>query len=58
MMKKEGATLRLIVADGIAVKRGTKYILKNINWNIEQGDRWILFGLNGCGKTKIGRAHV
>lgn len=53
MIKKEGATLRLIVADGIAVKRGTKYILKNINWNIEQGDRWILFGLNGCGKTTL-----
>lgn len=32
---------------------GNKYILKNINWEIKQREHWLLFGLNGCGKTTL-----
>lgn len=30
-----------------------KRILNNINWDIQDGDCWILFGRNGAGKTKL-----
>lgn len=45
--------MSLIKAESITVKKGSKYILKDINWNIESGENWVLFGLNGCGKTTL-----
>ena len=45
--------LVLIEANSVDLKKGTKNILKNINWKIESGDRWILFGTNGSGKTTL-----
>ena len=34
-------------------KSGNRYLLKNIDWQIQRGENWILFGLNGCGKTTL-----
>lgn len=28
-------------------------ILENINWQVENGEHWIILGLNGCGKTTL-----
>lgn len=39
--------------DNVSLKREGKSILSNINWNIEKGEHWILFGLNGSGKTSL-----
>lgn len=35
------------------VKRGAKFVLKDVNWIVEPGDRWVLFGSNGSGKTTL-----
>ncbi len=43
----------LMQAKNITVKKGSKYILQDINWTIENGENWVLFGLNGCGKTTL-----
>lgn len=32
---------------------GGKKILSDISWNIEEQSRWVLFGRNGSGKTKL-----
>ncbi len=32
---------------------GNKYLLKNINWTVQQNENWLVFGLNGCGKTTL-----
>lgn len=45
--------MNVIEAKELAVQAGSKYILSGINWTIEEGDRWFLFGLNGCGKTTL-----
>jgi iron complex transport system ATP-binding protein len=37
----------------VSVRRDGKWILQNINWEIERGEHWVLFGLNGAGKTAI-----
>jgi iron complex transport system ATP-binding protein len=31
----------------------SRRILNNINWHVEDGDCWVLFGRNGSGKTKL-----
>lgn len=35
------------------MKSGAKYILKDVNWTVNRGERWILFGSNGSGKTTL-----
>ena len=40
-------------AENLGLKKGSKYILKNIDWDIHAGENWVLFGLNGCGKTTL-----
>jgi len=35
------------------LKRGGRSILKDINWRVRPGERWILAGANGSGKTQL-----
>lgn len=32
---------------------GAKDILNRINWEVRTGERWVVFGANGCGKTTL-----
>ena len=32
---------------------GSKYLLNNINWKVQRGEQWVVFGRNGCGKTTL-----
>ena len=45
--------MSLMKAENLGLKKGSKYILKNIDWDIHAGENWVLFGLNGCGKTTL-----
>ena len=45
--------MALFKTENLGLKKGSKYILKDINWEIQSGDNWVLFGLNGCGKTTL-----
>src|SRR5665213_1460716 len=38
---------------GIWLKRADRSILRDINWRIRPGQRWILAGANGAGKTQL-----
>lgn len=37
----------------VSLKRDGSWILKNIDWEIKKGEHWVLFGLNGSGKTSL-----
>lgn len=43
----------IIEASHLSVKIGHRYILKDINWSVKKGERWVVFGMNGCGKTTL-----
>ena len=43
----------MIKAEHISIKRGIHKVVDDISWNIQDGEHWILFGLNGCGKTTL-----
>ena len=45
--------MKLLETKNLALKAGSKYIFQDINWQIEKGENWVLFGLNGCGKTTL-----
>ena len=43
----------IINVNRLNYKVGKKYLLRDINWKIKRGENWIVFGLNGCGKTTL-----
>ena len=43
----------LIDAKHLCCKSGKRYLLNNIDWTVNKGEHWAVFGLNGCGKTTL-----
>jgi molybdate transport system ATP-binding protein len=45
---------RLAVAlRSVCVRRGAKWVLRDITWRLRAGERWALLGENGAGKTQL-----
>ncbi|WP_375489126.1 ABC transporter ATP-binding protein [uncultured Jatrophihabitans sp.] len=38
---------------GVGVRRGTKALLTDIDWTVEEDERWAVLGPNGAGKTTL-----
>ena len=38
---------------GISVRRGDRVILGPLNWQVLEGERWVILGPNGAGKTTL-----
>ncbi len=43
----------VIEMKSVAVQYGDKLILDNINWEVKNGERWLLTGANGAGKSTL-----
>lgn len=43
----------LIQAKNLCCRSGQRYLLYNLNWQVEEGEHWLIFGLNGSGKTTL-----
>jgi molybdate transport system ATP-binding protein len=37
----------------VSVRRGDKWVLRDISWRLSPGERWALIGDNGAGKTQL-----
>jgi molybdate transport system ATP-binding protein len=37
----------------VSVRRGDKWVLRDISWRLRPGERWVLLGDNGAGKTQL-----
>lgn len=46
----------MITAEHIIIKHGVRNVVNDASWQINNNERWVLFGLNGCGKTTLLRA--
>ncbi len=43
----------VIEAKELSYQVGHQYLLNHINLKIAQGEHWLLYGMNGCGKTTL-----
>lgn len=50
---KGGIKDMVVKLEDVNLRREGRLILENVNWQIEKQDHWVLFGLNGSGKTAI-----
>ena len=39
--------------ENVSLWRGRKYLLKDVNWQVEEDQRWVVLGPNGAGKTTL-----
>ena len=37
----------------VGVRRGSAHLLKGLNWQVEEDERWVILGPNGAGKTTL-----
>jgi iron complex transport system ATP-binding protein len=37
----------------VTVRRGAKTILDSVDWQVNEGERWVILGRNGAGKTTL-----
>ena len=38
---------------GVGVRRGTTHLLADVDWSVDEGERWAVVGPNGAGKTTV-----
>lgn len=43
----------VIAVKNMSCKAGDRYLLRRIDWEVRQGESWIVFGQNGSGKTTL-----
>ena len=43
----------LIQAKDLCSRSGKRYLLNHINWQVDAGQHWLIFGANGSGKTTL-----
>src|SRR5277367_3350494 len=46
-------SLLAIELHAVSVRRGDKWVLRDIHWRLQPGERWALVGDNGAGKTQL-----
>ncbi len=50
IVQAEEAVIKL---DKVSCKAGYKYLLRDISWQVDSGEHWVVFGANGSGKTTL-----
>ncbi|PRY13179.1 molybdate transport system ATP-binding protein [Pontibacter ummariensis] len=43
----------IVKMDEVSIRYGDKQVLDEVDWHIQQGERWALLGHNGAGKTTL-----
>ena len=43
----------ILELENVTRRRDDKLLLKDINWRVQSGEHWVLYGLNGAGKTSL-----
>ena len=38
---------------GVTVRRGDTVLLDDVDWTVEEDERWVILGPNGAGKTTL-----
>lgn len=43
----------IIETEKLCCRSGRRYLIGDMTWQVEKGEHWCVFGLNGCGKTTL-----
>lgn len=43
----------VLALEGVTRRRDNKLVLNGVDWRVQKGEHWVLYGLNGAGKTSL-----
>lgn len=43
----------ILELEGVSRRRDDKLLLDGVDWQVQKGEHWVLYGLNGAGKTSL-----
>lgn len=43
----------IIETKELCYKVGKRHLINHVNWQVQTGENWLIFGMNGCGKTTL-----
>lgn len=43
----------VFAGEHLLVRRGTRHLLDDLSWTVNEGERWVVIGPNGAGKTTL-----
>lgn len=43
----------IIRTEGLCYQSGRRFLVDHVDWRVNKGEHWLVFGLNGCGKTTL-----
>lgn len=49
----KGTAPEIIRCNGVTIRYGQRTILKDLNWVVREGERWVVSGANGSGKSTL-----
>jgi iron complex transport system ATP-binding protein len=52
-MPRRPAVPPVLEVCGLGIRRGSTHILRSLDWEIRQGEHWVMLGANGSGKTSL-----
>lgn len=52
-INKREKKMTIISLKNVNLTRNKTEILKNITWQVNQGENWVILGLNGSGKSSL-----
>ena len=52
-MGRVGGMAAVLEFDDVTVRRGGREIVSHLSWTVNDGERWVVLGSNGAGKTTI-----
>lgn len=53
VMSESARYATMIEMVNITIRYGNKTIIENLNWKVQQGEKWLLKGQNGVGKSSL-----
>ncbi len=53
MPPSEDVPAAAVCVSGVAVVRQGRPLLEDVGWRVTRGERWVVIGPNGCGKTTL-----
>ena len=46
----------LISLSGVTLRLADRWVVRDVEWSIREGENWVIWGANGAGKTTLARA--
>lgn len=43
----------IIKVENLSCQSGSRFLLRDVTWQVQSGEQWVVFGLNGSGKTTL-----